>query len=110
MRAAAAAGLAAVADALEVANRQATRVETVMGAGIDVRLHQVTVDFHTLEQRLALLHRRPVVERAQGEHRGQARPWLWPQRLAQPAIGIDQDRRPPAARYTDISASRERAQ
>ena len=54
VRAAAAAGLAAVADAREVAHRQAEGVEAVMGAGIDMRLQEIAAGRDPVEQGLAL--------------------------------------------------------
>src|SRR4051812_1122358 len=95
VRAAAAARLAAIADAVEVAHWQAERVEAVMGVGIDVRLYQFAAGADPVEQRLALLDRCPVVERAHGDQGRQARPQLGPDRLPQGAVRIDQDGRPP---------------
>src|SRR5262245_65880876 len=91
VRTAAAAGLAAVADAIEIAHRQAERVETVMRSFVDACLDKLAALDDAVDHCFALLHGRPVIECTHGEERRLADRQLAAQRIAKRRVRLDKE-------------------
>src|SRR5258707_84636 len=82
----------ACAYSVEIAHRQAERVEAVIRALVDVRVDQIATLHDAIEHRLALRDRRPVVECRHGDQRRLADGELGTKCIGQRTVGIDQDR------------------